>query len=204
MAGPEIFTGGLLETNAFLFKTPEGLLVFDAPDGLAEELRERGDKVSLLVLTHGHFDHTWDAAVIAREHGCPVLYHKADEELCLNPDAAMRFIGFPGTVEPVSATRFIEGGETLDFGGLHFQLFHIPGHSKGSHCFYEKKLGLVIGGDVLFAGGLGRWDLPGGSQKDLVVGIHRYLLPLPENTVVYPGHGPDTTIGEEKENNPYL
>lgn len=201
---PEVFTGGLLETNACLFQTPEGLLVFDAPDGLAAELRDRKEKVSLLVLTHGHFDHTWDAAPIARDHGCPVLYHQADEELCLNPDAAMKFVGMSGLVEPISATRFLKAGETLEHGGFSFQIFHIPGHSKGSLCFYEKKLGLVVGGDVLFAGGVGRWDLPGGSREDLIAGIRRDLMPLPDETVVYPGHGPETTIGRERRSNPYL
>jgi len=203
-AQPEVFTGGLLETNACLFQTSDGLLVFDAPAGLAQELNILKQKVSLVILTHGHFDHTWDAAVIARENRCPVFYHQADEELCLNPEAAMRFVGMSGLVEPISATRFLKAGEILEYGDLRFQIFHIPGHSKGSLCFYEKNLGLLVGGDVLFAGGVGRWDLPGGSKEELIAGIRRDLFPLPDDTVVYPGHGPETTIGHEKRTNPYL
>lgn len=88
--------------------------------------------------------------------------------------------------------------------GRDFQLFHIPGHSLGSVAFYDKAEARVLGGDVLFAGAVGRWDLPGGSQKTLLEGIARHLVPLPDETVVYPGHGPATTIGQEKRTNRYL
>jgi hydroxyacylglutathione hydrolase len=203
------FTGGKLETNAYLIPgaTPGGWICFDAPEGLAEEVADQGLKIEALVLTHGHFDHIWDAARIEEAHGCPVYLHALDQPLAKNIDYLSLFgieARFP-LVKTLSALDVPERGSApWTVGGRSFILSHIPGHSAGSIAFYEPAEQRIFGGDILFAGGVGRWDLPGGNRETLIEGIRRHLLPLPPQTAVHPGHGPATTIGEEKESNPYI
>ena len=172
--GVEMFTGGDLETNSYLIPCPEGAILIDAPEGSAEAFKDQ--KISLLVLTHGHFDHVWDAAEVARIHGCPVAMHSITEEM-LADRGLLRRLGIDLEVEPVKADRML---------------------------LEEKGASLLYGGDVLFAGGVGRWDRPGGDRDLLLSGIRTKLLPLPPETVVLPGHGPATTIGRESASNPYL
>jgi glyoxylase-like metal-dependent hydrolase (beta-lactamase superfamily II) len=198
-----IYTGGLAETNAYFLKLDDGWLAVDAPEGAADAIAENGLTVSALVLTHGHWDHIWDAAAVAGQFNCPVYYHRDDEPLCTNPKI-MRSFGLPVDLPPVRAVKFLAQGDTLAAAPYTFKILHVPGHCPGSICLYEEQHGFLFGGDVLFAGGVGRWDLPGGSEQLLIGGIREKLLPLPAATVVYPGHGPQTTIGEEKSRNPYL
>jgi hydroxyacylglutathione hydrolase len=203
----ETYTGGALETNACLIPGKTGYLCFDAPQGLAEEARLRGWKIEALLLTHGHFDHVWDAGRIEAEHGCPVYVH-ADDAPLLRDISYLTMFGIRETFPLVKTLSDLpvpaKGGLAWSVGGRDFTLFHIPGHSLGSVAFYEAAEGRVFGGDVLFAGGVGRWDLPGGSRETLLAGIARHLLPLPDAVAVYPGHGPATTIGRERKGNPYL
>lgn len=196
-----MFTGGALETNSYLIRCPEGNLLVDAPEGAAEAFREI--PISLLVLTHGHFDHVWDAAALARLHGCPVAMHSVTEEMLADRGLLRRF-GMDLEVEPVAASQKLSEGTGVDLLGRKFDLYEVPGHCPGSLCLHDSASGRLYGGDVLFAGGVGRWDLPGGDRDLLLSGIRRKLLPLPETTIVHPGHGPATTIGEESANNPYL
>ena len=195
-------TFGPLETNAWWFPAPDGLIVFDAPQGLADRLK--AERVALLVLTHGHFDHMWDAAQIKADHGCPVWFHPGDADQCARPDEVMRWLGMPYKIAPITPDRLLVDGEMLDLGGCSFRVGHAPGHSLGSVVLYGAEPGWLIGGDVLFAGGVGRWDLPGGSQEMLMESIRREVLVLPNETIVFPGHGPTTTIGVERKTNPYL
>jgi glyoxylase-like metal-dependent hydrolase (beta-lactamase superfamily II) len=199
----QVFTGGLAETNSYLIEVEEGHLVVDAPQGTLAWLKKKETKVKALVLTHGHWDHIWDAADIAEWAHCPVYYHKDDEVLITQPEL-MRNFGLPIELKPVQATRFLAQDDVYELAPFRFNILHIPGHCPGSICLYEEKEGLIFGGDVLFAGGVGRWDLPGGSQKQLISGIKEKMMGLPASTVVYPGHGESTTIGEEKAHNPYL
>jgi hydroxyacylglutathione hydrolase len=195
-----MFTGGNLETNSYLIPCPEGNLLVDAPEGAAIAFSKKG--VSLLLLTHGHFDHVWDAAELAARQGCPVLMHQVTQEI-VNDRNLLRRIGIDLEVTPVEATSFLsEGPVTLL--GKNFHLLEVPGHCPGSVCLYDSKEGILYGGDVLFAGGVGRWDLPGGDRDLLIEGIRSKLFHLPPETVVLPGHGPSTTIGREKVSNPYL
>ena len=204
---PLVYIGGGLETNAYLIPGDKGWICFDAPEGLAEQARVEGWKIEALLLTHGHFDHVWDAGRIEAEHGCPVFVHAADAPL-LRDISYLRMFGIQETFPLVQTLSDLPvpalGSLPWEAAGRKFMLYHIPGHSPGSVAFYEAEESRVFGGDVLFAGGVGRWDLPGGSQKTLVSGIVRHLLPLPEATTVWPGHGPGTTIGREKASNPYL
>jgi len=202
---PKMFTGGTLETNAYLLKCPQGNLLIDAPEGAAEAFRDT--PIDLLVLTHGHFDHVWDAAEIVRIHGCPVAMHATTEEMLADRNLLRRF-GLDLEVEPVKASKRLVESSAQDLLGSSFDIFEVPGHCPGSLCFYrasgEAERGSLFGGDVLFAGGVGRWDLPRGDRDLLLKGIRTKLFPLPERTIVYPGHGPATSLGKEKQTNPYL
>lgn len=200
----DIFTGGLFETNCFYL--PEARILVDAPEQSAQWLAERGYQVETLLLTHGHVDHVWDAARIQREHGCKLVYHPETAPMVLDPEFYAR-LGFPWKVEPVqggSGVELVEERESASWGGLEFQIFEVPGHCPGSLCFLWKSERTLFGGDVLFAGAVGRWDLPGGNRDLLLGGIRRKLLPLGDEVRVLPGHGPATTIGIERLENPYL
>jgi glyoxylase-like metal-dependent hydrolase (beta-lactamase superfamily II) len=195
-----MFTGGNLETNCYLIPCPEGNILVDAPEGSATAFEQK--KVSLLLLTHGHFDHVWDAASLASRQECPVVMHSVTQDI-VNDRNLLRRIGLDLEVTPVTATSFLSEGQ-ITLLGKTFSIFEVPGHCPGSLCLYDSQDGLLYGGDVLFAGGVGRWDLPGGDRDLLLAGIRSKLLPLPPETVVLPGHGPSTTIGREKTSNPYL
>jgi len=194
------FTGGVLDTNAFLFRAPEGNILFDAPQGA--DAAFAGEKISLLVLTHGHYDHVADAAAIKRRHGCPVYMHGLTVPMVEDAEFFKRW-GFQLEVEPVSADQLVDEGHHKWLGEP-VEVFHVPGHCPGSLCTLIPSQGVLIGGDVLFQGGVGRWDLPGGDHDALISGIQKSLMPLPDDTRVFPGHGPETTIGSERESNPYI
>jgi glyoxylase-like metal-dependent hydrolase (beta-lactamase superfamily II) len=196
----ECFTGGLAATNGYLVECADGWLAVDAPEGFAAHCR--GRKLLALVLTHGHWDHIWDAADLAAEHGCPVHYHADDAPLITNPDLMAGF-GLPVRLKPLAATTHPREGDVLRFAPWNFDILHVPGHCPGSICLLEKEAGVLFGGDVLFAGAVGRWDLPHGDQGLLLRGIRDKLMPLPDTTVVYPGHGEATTIGRERDTNPF-
>jgi hydroxyacylglutathione hydrolase len=199
----KMFTGGVVETNAYLVEGKEGCLAIDAPEGFLKYLQKEKIQVNALILTHGHWDHIWDAADIVEWAQCPVYYHRDDKNLITQPEL-MRNFGLPIELKAVQATKFLEQGEIFEFAPFHFNILHVPGHCPGSICLYEAKEAVLFGGDVLFAGGVGRWDLPGGSQQQLIRGIQEKLMVLPGSTQVHPGHGESTTIGEEKNHNPYL
>jgi hydroxyacylglutathione hydrolase len=195
------FTGGIFETNCFFLEKPGGNVLIDAPQGAAEEFAN--EKIDLLLLTHGHFDHVVDAAEILRRHGCRCGIH-ADSLPLVNDREAFRKFGFALEIEPIQPDLILAEGPAQDLGGWVFDLLHVPGHCPGSLCFWHRESGNLFGGDVLFRGGVGRWDLPGGDQDLLFRGIREKLYPLPEETVVHPGHGPSTTIAQEKSGNPYV
>jgi glyoxylase-like metal-dependent hydrolase (beta-lactamase superfamily II) len=207
MISPRVFTGGNLATNGYLLEGREGFICFDAPEGMARELMRKEVKPVSLLLTHGHFDHMWDSVLIHEDHNCPVYVHPADAGMVLDPSYVKMF----GVEPPLRAPTHVEkleipdqGAATFVCAGEEFQIFHVPGHSPGSVVFYHPGWGVLISGDTLFCGGVGRWDLPGGSRAALLEGLRKHLLPLPPETRVYAGHGPKTTIGHERATNPYL
>lgn len=195
------FTGGIFETNCFLVELPGGRLLIDAPQGAADHFAN--EKIDLLLLTHGHFDHVIDGAEIMRRQGCPCAIHPDSFPLVSSRDAFRKF-GFALEIEPFAPELLLEEGPNQTLLGEAFDLFHVPGHCPGSLCLWHREGGQLFGGDVLFRRGVGRWDLPGGDAELLFRGIREKLFPLPDATVVYPGHGPSTTIGEEKHENPYV
>ncbi len=195
------FTGGMLETNCFFLEAKEGNILFDAPDGADEAFAH--EKIDLLLVTHGHFDHVLDAAKIIRRHGCRVGFHNDTTPIVTEREFFTRF-GLPIEVEPFTADMLLGETALTTLLGENFQIFDVPGHCPGSLCFLLPEGNVLIGGDVLFRGGVGRADLPGGNHGLLIKGIREKLLPLPERTVVLPGHGPATTIGRERDENPFL
>jgi hydroxyacylglutathione hydrolase len=176
------------------------------PEAIREVLDGRGLTLAAIVNTHGHLDHMAGNAALKQAYpAAPIVIGPGDAPMLT--DAALNLsepFGMPVVSPP--ADRLVTEGDRLTFGGIELEVFDLPGHSPG-HVVYlirgEKPM-FVIGGDVLFRGGIGRFDFPGGSFELLKAGIERVLWPLPPDTVVYPGHGPVTTVGHEKRTNPYV
>ncbi|MCX6935516.1 MAG: MBL fold metallo-hydrolase [Verrucomicrobia bacterium] len=203
MPDPLVFTGGLASTNAYLLDLNGHLLAIDAPEGFLDFLRKKKLKPNSLLLTHGHWDHIWDAADLAEWAGCPVYYHPDTAFLCTEPDSMLSF-GLPQRLRPIQATQLLDDSSPPPSFWPNAQLLHVPGHCLGSLCLYLPNSGQLFGGDVLFADGVGRWDLPGGSRELLLNGIREKIFTLPPSTIVYPGHGPATTVDREKSSNLFL
>jgi hydroxyacylglutathione hydrolase len=197
------FTGGIFETNCYALKAPDGWMLFDAPDGACDWLVQEGMELRLLLLTHGHIDHIQDVARIQGRFGCPLGVHPESAPMISDPDF-FRGFGFQFEIEPVKADLLIEATSSRDFLGMNFEILEVPGHCPGSLSFYSRKNELLVGGDVLFAGGVGRWDLPGGDGELLLAGIREKLYSLGDEVTVLPGHGPATTIGAERRTNPFV
>ncbi len=195
------FTGGIFDTNCFYL--PEARLLIDAPQGAASWLEKNGHRVELLLLTHAHIDHVVDAARIKQEHQCRVGYHADSVEMLTDPHFFQR-LGFGWEIAPVAADFLISETDTVNFQGIDFQVLEVPGHCPGSLCFLAKEARLLFGGDVLFAGGVGRWDLPGGDGDLLFDGIRKKIYPLGDDITVLSGHGPATKIGIERKTNPFV
>ena len=157
----------------------------------------------LLLNTHGHFDHTMGNAYFSKTYNIKTHIHAADERwLVQSAEIAMNY-GYK-VENPPPPAGYLEEGQVIRFGQSSLQVLHTPGHSKGSVCFYAPDDGFVLTGDLLFQGCIGRTDLPGGDEKEIIESLFKKIIPLPENTVVHPGHGPATTVREEKLQNPYL
>lgn len=197
------FTGGIFDTNCFFL--PESGILIDAPQGVADWIQKEGKTISLLLLTHGHIDHVWDAARIQKEHACKIGCHAETVPMVTERDFFKDY-GYGWEIQPVPAESLLLLEETpgKSLGDVEFQVLLVPGHCPGSLCFLHKQTGILFGGDVLFAGGIGRADLPGGDFELLFRGIRQKLFALPDETKVLPGHGPATTIGIEKTSNPFV
>ena len=197
-----LYTGGMVQTNGYLVETPDGNLLIDAPEGIAEWITRRSVRVDDVLLTHQHYDHVTDAAAL-KALGAR-LHAYADYSKDLTLESMARSWGLPIAVTPYQIDRLFVMTEPLRIAGLEISLAHVPGHSTDSVTFHLPDHGVVFSGDTLFAGSIGRTDLPGGSTTQLLDGIARHLMTLPADTRVLPGHGPGTTIGEEAMGNPYL
>jgi glyoxylase-like metal-dependent hydrolase (beta-lactamase superfamily II) len=176
------------------------------PELIREALDDRGLTLSAIVCTHGHCDHIAGNAALKQAYpDVPIIIGAGDANMLTDELANMGAL-FGLSVTSPPADRTVNEGETLTVAGVSMDVFHIPGHSPG-HVVYvlrDTKPTLVLGGDVLFRGGVGRTDFPGGSFEQLRSNIQRVLWKLPDNTVVYPGHGPTTTTGHEKRTNQFL
>ncbi len=197
---------GDLETNCYLVgcpKTKQGLIIDPGADAdrILAVVDDLGLAIVAIVDTHGHLDHILANDIVRRETGAPLLMHAADVGFLANPDKLFaRWLGAPARFAPPDRT--VADGETIAVGTLSFTVLHTPGHTPGGISLYGH--GVVFTGDALFAQGVGRTDLPGGDWRQLLDSIRSRLFTLPDETVVYPGHGPSTTIGEERVGNPYV
>ena len=199
----ERFCGGIFETNCYLLKASGGWILFDAPDGACEWVRLLGVDLKLLLLTHGHVDHVQDVARIKRQFDCPIGCHPLTAPM-ISDREFFRSFGFDLEIEPTNPDFLIEETPSRDFLGSQFQALEVPGHCPGSLCFFLPDDRLLIGGDVLFAGSIGRGDLPGGDIDLLVQEIRKKIFPLGDDVTVLPGHGPPTKIGIERRTNPFV
>ena len=206
------FEFNYFQENTFLLydDTREAVLI-DCGCCRKEEEKELTDfilenKLTLkhLLCTHLHVDHVFGNGFIYKTYGLKPEANKQDVEKLPSPDEQAKLFGLRQHVENVPVEKYIVGGEIIKFGTSELQVLTVPGHSPGSVAFYNKKNVFAIVGDALFAGSIGRTDLWGGNQEVLVAAIHDKLLSLPDETVIYPGHGPETRVIDEKFNNPYL
>ncbi len=198
------FTGGIAETNGWVFEVPGGVLLVDAPEGVADWLEQRQLRPTALLLTHQHFDHVMDAAAVKARFACPIYaFAEYSKGLTLENLFGMA-TGSLLSVPAFEVDQVLGTAGQVEVAGVTFEVKHVPGHSPDSICFYTAADGLLFGGDVLFAGSIGRTDFPGGSRRQLQEGIEKKILTLPDNTRVFPGHGPETSIGEERNGNPFL
>jgi hydroxyacylglutathione hydrolase len=199
----EAFCGGLFETNCYLIQAPEGWILFDAPDGARDWLEQSHVDLKLLLLTHGHIDHVQDVAKIKRRFDCPIGC-SAETAPMISDREFFRKFGFELEIEPAKPDFLIAETPAQEFLGLKMQVLEVPGHCPGSLCFFSRPDELLVGGDVLFAGGVGRWDLPGGDAELLFEGIRKKIFSLGDNVTVLPGHGPPTQIGIERRTNLFV
>lgn len=202
------FELGPIGVNCFLI-VPEagGAVVVDAPEGAFEAvsniLSPKGIGVGAVLLTHGHWDHIWDAKKF-RDAGARIFAHPDGSSLIEKPGFQAPFMFFGGELEPAKIDVKLYDGQTLEFGGCKFEVRSAPGHCPGSVVYVLEGADTAFVGDVIFSGSIGRTDLPGGSFAELEKSIRRKVYTLPETTRLLPGHGPFTTVSEEKSSNPFV
>lgn len=197
---------GQFETNCYLAwdrESSEGIIIDpgDEPDLIVRELKRLRIEPKGILLTHGHGDHIGGVTPLTQEFAIPLYAGLGEEELLRSPEK--NFSAALGQSVTCSLPeRFLGDGETVMLGSLNFSVLSTPGHSPGGTCYYGG--GLLFCGDTLFCGSVGRTDLPGGNHEQLLRSIIDKLLVLPDDTICYPGHGPATTIGQEKTHNPFI
>ena len=215
----ETFPVGPLQCNCTILGDPatREAIVIDPGDEISRihrRLTELGLTLKQILITHAHIDHIGGALKLKRLTGAPILLNEADLPLLKMMDAQAGWLGIE-TPETATPDASLTDGMKVGLDSIPAQVLHTPGHTQGSICLYfapsqpviatePASPGLLIAGDTLFAGSIGRTDLPGGNSRQILDSIHTRLLVLPENTQVLPGHGPLTTIGEEKFRNPFL
>ena len=202
----ETFTLGELEENAYLVLDEASSVCVaidpgDGPKPLVERIERDGLKLAAILLTHGHWDHIAGIKKMRAAFDAPVYLHEADVPLYSHVVEQAAFFGSSAERLP-PLDRQVKGGDVIEAGPLRFEVIHTPGHTPGGVCY---KLGdIVFVGDTIFAGSIGRTDLPGGSWEQLLDSIRRRILALDDTVILYPGHGPPTTVGEERSSNPFL
>lgn len=196
---------GPFASNCYIVGSESGKdgIIIDPGDEAEQILKKVGDlglKIRLIALTHGHLDHVGALKEVKEATRAEVAVHADDANFVQYQSLAAVFgLSYP---TPPPPDRLLKGGDSLDVGGLHFLVLHTPGHSPGGISLLGE--GVVFTGDTLFNYGVGRADLPGGNFSQLLDSIRTKLMVLPDSTIVYPGHGPATTIGAERAGNPFL
>ncbi len=197
-----IHTGGFVQTNGYILTHDDGTcIVIDAPAGIADFLREKSLKPTHLLLTHQHFDHVDDVAALRADGALVFAYQDYAPEIIM--EKRIQEMGIPVKIPPYEVDEVIGENSILEISGHHFNLAHVPGHSPDSISFHLLTESYLFAGDALFNGSIGRTDLPGGNHELLLDSIRQKLYILPEETTIFPGHGPQTSIGTEKKTNPF-
>jgi len=204
----EILSVGPLQCNCSIFgdEATRHAIVIDPGDDIEDIvaiLSRHALQVQAIVITHAHIDHIGGAAKLKRLTGAPVFMNAADQELYAHLDVQANWLG----IEPPERTTIDQearDGDKLSLGPAQFQILHTPGHTQGSLSVWIPSENKLVAGDTLFRDSIGRTDLPGGDGRQIMASIKNKLLQLPEDTIVIPGHGANTTIGREKEHNPFL
>lgn len=199
---------GPLGVNCYILgcgEKREGIIVDPGADAdrILAVVARLGLTVKTVINTHGHFDHIGDNGRIIEATGARLMIHEGDMPFLSRAATAAAMYGVSAENSP-SPDSLLEDGMEIRFGDCSLKVLHTPGHSPGGCCLYLAAQGIVITGDTLFAEGVGRADLPGSSHESLIASIREKLMILPVDTAVYPGHGPSTTIGHEKNHNPYI
>jgi len=196
---------GPLASNCYIVGsevTREGMIIDpgDEAEQILEKIKDLQLDIKFIVLTHGHIDHIGAVREVSEATGAEVCVHTDDAQSL----KGWRMGGILGSSYPAlpPPDRLLKDGDSIDISDLHFLVLHTPGHTPGGICLLGQ--GVVFTGDTLFNYGIGRTDLPGGSHSQLLNSLHTKLMVLPNDTIVYPGHGPETTIGAERRGNPFL
>ena len=206
------FTFNPFQENSYLIydETKEcaivdpGMLTEQENNHLVEAIDQLGLKPVLLLQTHLHLDHVFGMGFVAEKYGLQPIAHPDDEFLLAQTVEYSRQFGVELKAQPPSLGGYLNDGDIVSFGNTKLKVIHVPGHSPGGIVLYNEEAKVMIAGDVLFQGSVGRSDLPGGSYEDLIYGIQTRLMIYPDEVKVYPGHGPATTIGIERVSNPFL
>lgn len=204
----EVLPVGALQCNCSIFGDPESgeAIVIDPGDEIEQIeaiVAKHGLRVVSIVITHAHIDHIGGAAKLRKSTGAPVYMNENDEELRRMLDVQAGWLGTAAPEAP-DIEASLTDGDVVQAGDLGFDVIYTPGHTQGSVCLHLSGANLLVAGDTLFRDSIGRTDLPGGDTASILRSIHGKLLALPEETRVICGHGPETTIGREKEHNPFL
>lgn len=208
-----IFQFSLFGINTYLIFDPEtkecaiidpGMSNPEEEKAIEDFIADKGLRLTQIINTHLHIDHVAGIPFLQQRYGTPLLAHKEDNYLANGIVQQAHMFGLNLPLENIEISEYIKAGDKIKIGNGVLEVLEVPGHSKGSIALYDKEGGYLITGDALFQGSIGRTDLPGGNYKELVNSIETELLSLPDDTVIFPGHGPSSTIGEEKRSNPFL
>ena len=199
-----VVTGNIEENCHLVWDDNQHCLVIDPGDDCDRILKVISTHhltVEKVILTHGHYDHVGAVNELKKATGAVVIAHQEEKELILNPDLSLsRYISPDFSIPQVDS--YVKEGDVISAGELSFTVMHTPGHTQGGMCLYSE--GVLFSGDTVFYGTLGRWDFPTGNLSELTHSITKRIFSLPDNTVIYSGHGPETTVGLEKKQNEVL
>lgn len=181
-----------------------GCFSLEEKEVLTNYIAQEGLTVHAILNTHCHIDHVFGNAFLSNKYNVKIITHKGELKTLEMAALSAQMYGFKGYEDSPIPSIFVEEGDTISFGNISFQVIFAPGHSCAHIAFYNPENKILLGGDILFKGSFGRYDLPGGDLETLKTSITTKIFTLPEDTIVFSGHGPTTTIGEEKNTNPIL